>query len=395
MLYFFHLHFSTLEFYWEIMMSESKAANTETGPTVPPKQRGVFRIMAVNPGSTSTKFGVYDDETCLFSKTVRYDAESLAKYASIIDQKELRSKNIMEYLETVGFDFSSLDAIVGMGGVINPIESGVYTINEAMLADCRTERAMMHVSCLGAIIASEIAKPLALPSFIVDPVVVYEMDPITKLTGIPGIERINVFHALNQKAVARRVAAEMGTTYEKSRFVIAHMGGGCTVGAHRYGRAVDVSDGLSGEGPFTPERSGAIPAMPIIEMCFSGKYTKEQMKKMMVGKGGVMAHLGTIDITEVLKRIDAGDEYAALVLDSMVYQTAKEIGAMVVALESEVDAIIITGGLAYSQRVTDAIKKRVEKLAPVRIFPGEDEIWALAGGALRVLRGTEEAREYK
>lgn len=374
-------------------MSENKA--TEAEPKVPPKQAGVFRIMAINPGSTSTKFGIYDDETCLFNKTIRHNAELLAQCGSIIDQKELRTENITEYLKTVGLELSTLDAIVGIGGVIKPIESGVYAINETMLADCRTERAMIHATCMGAIMASEIATPLGLPSYIVDPVVVYEMEPITKLTGIPGIERINVFHALNQKAVAKRIAAEMGKSYESVNFVIAHMGGGCTIGAHRKGRAIDVSDGLSGEGPFTPERAGAVPALPIIEMCFSGDYTKEQMKKMMVGKGGVMAYLGTNDITEVIKRIDSGDEFAAQVLDSMLYQIAKEIGAMTVALDSQVDAIILTGGLAYSQRVTDAIKKRVEKLAPVHIFPGEDEIWALASGALRVLRGTEEVKHYK
>ena len=359
------------------------------------KNDGVFRILAINPGSTSTKFGIYDDETCLFTKTVRHDAELLAKCGKIFDQKELRTENILKSLEAEGIELSSLDAVVGRGGLIKPIESGVYAINDSMLADCRTETAMMHATCLGAIIASEIATPLNLPSYIVDPVVVYEMEPITKLSGIPGIERINAFHALNQKAVAKRVAAELGKTYDSLRFVIAHMGGGCTVGAHRYGRVIDVSEGLMGEGPFTPERAGAIPAMPIIDMCFSGKYSKAEMKAMIAGKGGVMAYLGTNDITEVLKRIDAGDEFAALVLDSMAYQTAKEIGAMVVALEGNVDAIILTGGLAYSTRITDAIKQRVEKLAQVILFPGEDEIWALAGGALRVLRGTEKVREYK
>jgi butyrate kinase len=370
------------------------AANKEPEPRVPPKKAGVFRIMAINPGSTSTKFGIYDDETCLFTKTVRHDAEALAQYGKIIDQKELRAESIMQYLKTTGVELSSLDAVVGRGGLIKPIDSGVYAINEAMLADCRTEAAMVHATCLGAIIASEIATPLGLPAYIVDPIVVYEMEPVTKLTGIPGIERINAFHALNQKAVAKRIAAELGKPYESFRFVIAHMGGGCTIGAHRYGRVIDVSDGLSGEGPFTPERSGAIPPMPIIDMCFSGEYTKEEMKALLVGKGGVMAYLGTNDITEVLKMINAGDDYAALVLDSMLYQTAKEIGAMVVALEGRVDAIILTGGLAYSAKITGAIKQRVDRLAPVIVYPGEDEIWALAGGALRVLRGTETVRKY-
>jgi len=372
-----------------------KAEKKETAQFTAPKKPGVFRIMAINPGSTSTKFGIYDNEECLFQKTVRHDTEMLAKFSNILEQKELRAENILQYLETTGIELSSLDAVVGRGGMIKPIESGVYAINDAMLEDCRTERAMMHATCMGAIIASEIATPLGLPKFIVDPIVVYEMEPVTRLSGIPGIERINVFHALNQKAVAKRVAAELGKPYENCRFVIAHMGGGCSIGAHRYGRVIDVSDGIMGEGPFTPERAGVIPAMPIIDMCFSGKYTKEEMKALMVGKGGVMGYLGTNDMIDVERMINEGDDYAALVLESMAYQTAKEIGAMVVALEGRVDLIILTGGLAYSAKITGAIKQRVDRLAPVYVFPGEDEIWALAGGGLRVLQGLEKVREYK
>jgi len=377
--------------------SENGAKNAAKEPEfkAPPKKPGVFRIMAINPGSTSTKFGIYDDEECLFQKTVRHDMELLAKFPSILDQKELRAENILAYLKTTGIELSSLDAVVGRGGMIKPIESGVYAINDAMLADCRTERALMHATCMGAIIASEIATPLGLPKFIVDPIVVYEMEPVTRLSGIPGIERINVFHALNQKAVCKRVAAELGKPYESCRFVIAHMGGGCSIGAHRYGRVIDVSDGIMGEGPFTPERAGAISAMPIIDMCFSGKYTKDEIKALMVGKGGVMGYLGTNDMIEVERMINEGDDYAALVLESMAYQTAKEIGAMVVALEGRVDLIILTGGLAYSAKITGAIKQRVDRLAPVYVFPGEDEIWALAGGGLRALRGIEKVREYK
>ncbi|MDR0497712.1 MAG: butyrate kinase [Treponema sp.] len=376
------------------MANEETTAKMQVDKTSP-KQPGVFRIMAINPGSTSTKFGIYDDETCILTETVRHDAAQLAQCGKIFDQKGLRVDNIMKSLETAGIELSSLNAVVGRGGLINPIESGVYGINERMLEDCRSEKAAVHASCMGAIIASEIAAPLDIPSYIVDPVVVYEMEPVTRLSGVPGIERVNAFHALNQKAVARRIAAELGGPYESFRFVVAHMGGGFTIGAHRCGRVIDVSEGLFGEGPFTPERSGAIPPMPIIDMCFSGEYTKAEMKEKIAGKGGVMAYLGTSDITEVLKRIDNGDEYAALVLDSMAYQTAKEIGAMVAALEGLVDAIILTGGLAYSTRFTGAIKQRVDKLAPVHVFPGEDEIWALAGGALRVLQGKEEVRQYK
>jgi butyrate kinase len=376
----------------EMQTEERKSKESE--PKAPPKTAGVYRIMAINPGSTSTKFGIYDNETCILTKTVRHDEELLAGCEKIFDQEELRVAGIKESLEAAGIPLLALDAMAGRGGIVKPIESGVYSVNEKLLEDCHTESAALHASCLGAIIASKIAVPLGIPSYIVDPVVVYEMEPITRLSGVPGIERISIFHALNQKAVARRIAAELGKPYENTRLVVAHMGGGCSVGAHRYGRVIDVSDGLSGEGPFTPERSGAIPAMPIIDMCFSGEYTREEMKQKMVGKGGVRAYLGTSDIEEVLRMINEGDEYAALVIDSMAYQTAKEIGAMIAVLEGRVDAIILTGGLAYSVRFTGAIKQRVDSLAPVHVYPGEDEIWALAGGVLRVLRGMEKAKQY-
>ena len=358
------------------------------------KTGGPYRIMAINPGSTSTKFGLYDDEACVLIETIRHDSALLSKYGAIPDQKEFRRDCIVKSLEAAGIALDSLDAIVGRGGLIKPIESGVYAVNEKMLADLRLESAARHASTLGGLLASEIATPLGIPSFIVDPVVVYEMDPITRLSGIPGVDRISVFHALNQKAIARRLAAELGKPYENSRFVVAHLGGGITVGAHLNGRVIDVNDGISGEGPFSPERAGGVPIVPIINMCFSGKYTQAELVKMFAGEGGIKAYMGTSEVTEVLRKSAEGDEFATLVLDSMCYQVAKEIGAMTAALEGVVDAIILTGGIAYSERITGAIRKRVEKFAPVRIFPGEDEIFALVTGALRVLRGTEKPREY-
>ncbi|MDR1802635.1 MAG: butyrate kinase, partial [Treponema sp.] len=375
-------------------MPHDAAIARENKTKAPLKKADVYRIMAINPGSTSTKFGIYDNDTCILTKTVRHDEELLAGCEKIFDQKELRVAGIKENLEAMGIPLTSLDAIAGRGGIVKPIESGVYIVNEELLEDCRTESAAMHASCLGAIIASEIAVPLGIPAFIVDPVVVYEMEPITRLSGLPGIERFSIFHALNQKAVARHIAAELGKPYENTRLIVAHMGGGFSVGAHRYGRVIDVSDGIAGEGPFTPERAGAIPVMPIIDMCYSGEYTREEMRQKIAGKGGVRAYLGTSDIEEVLRMINMGDEYAALVIDSMAYQTAKEIGSMVAVLEGRVDAIILTGGLAYSVRFTGAIKQRVDCFAPVHVYPGEDEIWALAGGVLRVLRGTEKAKQY-
>ncbi|MCL2270667.1 MAG: butyrate kinase, partial [Treponema sp.] len=270
----------------------------------------------------------------------------------------------------------------------------VYTINEKMLEDLHSATAAIHASALGAIIASEIAAALAVSAYVVDPIVVDEMDRNAKLTGMPGIERSSVFHALNQKAIARRLAAQLGKPYENARFIVAHLGGGITIGAHRYGRVIDVNDALAGEGPFTPERTGAVPLVPIINMCYSGEYTQAEMIEKVTKNGGMKAYLGTGEEMEVQKMIYDGDEFAALVLDSMAYQVSKEIGAMTAVLEGLVDAIILTGGLAHSNRFTGAIKQRVDKLAPVHVFPGEDEMLALASGVLRVLKGEEKAAHY-
>jgi butyrate kinase len=359
----------------------------ESAAPVPPKKPLSFRVLAINPGSTSTKFGLYDDEKAVITKTIRHDAAFLSRCASILDQKEPRRDCIMESLAEAGVTLSSLDAVAGRGGLLKPIESGTYLINQKMLEDLHSASAAIHASALGAIIAAEIASLLSIPAYVVDPVVVDEMDRNAKLTGMPGIERSSVFHALNQKAIARRLAGELGMPYENARFVVAHLGGGITVGAHRYGRVIDVNDALSGEGPFTPERTGTIPAIPLINMCFSGEYTEAEMIEKVTAKGGMKAYLGTGDLQNVQKMINDGDEFAALVLDSMAYQVSKEIGAMTAVLEGLVDAIVLTGGLAHSTRFTGAIKQRVDKLAPVYVFPGEDEMLALVSGALRVLRG--------
>ncbi|MDR3207485.1 MAG: butyrate kinase [Oscillospiraceae bacterium] len=349
-------------------------------------------MLAVNPGSSSTKFAVYDDETPVLSQTLQ-ESEATA-LGPVLGQKEARRDGILARLAAAGIPLSSLDAVVGRGGLLKPIESGTYLIGRRMLEDLQTAAAAIHVSTLGAVIAAEIAQGLGIPAFVVDPVVVDEMDPNAKLTGMPGVERSSVFHALNQKAVARRVSAALGKPYENARLIVAHLGGGITVGAHRYGRVIDVNDALSGEGPFTPERAGGIPALPLIGMCFSGEYTEHEMVEKVTRLGGVRAYLGTGDLRVVQKMIYDGDEFAALVLDSMAYQVSKEIGAMTAVLEGLVDAIALTGGLAHSTRFTGAIKQRVDKLAPVHVFPGEDELTALSGGALRVLRGVEAAAAY-
>jgi butyrate kinase len=361
---------------------------------VPAKRAGVSRILAINPGSTSTKFALYDNEECALSVTIKHDTAQLSQCGTVLNQRDMRRQCVMQCLAVAELDFASLDAVAGRGGLIKPIESGVYAINGKMLEDLHSATAAIHASALGAILASEIAVPLGIGAYVVDPVVVDEMDRNAKLTGMPGVERSSVFHALNQKAIARRLAAHLGKPYENARFIVAHLGGGITVGAHRYGRVIDVNDALAGEGPFTPERTGAIPVIPIINMCFSGEYTQAEMTEKVTRKGGMKAYLGTDDEAEVQKMINNGDEFAALVLDSMAYQVSKEIGAMAAVLEGLVDAIILTGGLAHSIRFTGAVKQRVDKFAPVYVFPGEDEMLALVSGVLRVLRGQERAAQY-
>lgn len=364
-------------------------------PKAPPKRDGVYRILTINPGSTSTKCSVYDDEAVIFTQVIRHDEKVLSRCASVLSQKEYRMGLILACIEEAGLEAATLDAVAGRGGLLKPIESGTYLINPAMLEDLRSASAAIHASALGAIIAAEIAGGLSIPAYVVDPVVVDEMERSAKLTGMPGLERSSVFHALNQKAVARRLSDKLGKPYENARLIVAHLGGGITVGAHRYGRVIDVNDALSGEGPFTPERTGGIPALPLVRMCYSGEYTEAEMNDKITKKGGMLAYLGTHDLQAVQKMINDGDEFAALVLDSMAYQVSKEIGAMMAVLEGVVDAIVLTGGLAHSTRFTGAIKQRVDKLAPVYVFPGEDEMFALMSGVLRVLRGQEMALQYE
>ncbi|MDL2235639.1 butyrate kinase [Christensenellaceae bacterium OttesenSCG-928-L17] len=354
----------------------------------------VFKLLVINPGSTSTKLGVFENETLLLEDVVRHSKSEIDQFNTIADQKDMRLSLIKAMLQKHNVDVSTFDAIVGRGGLVEPIDSGVYTVNERMLYDLTHSTAASHASSLGGIIAAEFSSEINKPCYVVDPIVVDEMDPYAKLSGMPGIERRSVFHALNQKAVARRCAKKMGKQYEDCRFIVAHMGGGVTIGAHRYGRVIDVNDGLAGEGPFSPERTGAIPAEPLIRMCFSGAYTEKDLLDKVSRSGGMSAYLGTHDLRACERLIKEGDDFAALVLESMAYQVSKEIGAMFAVLEGRVDAIILTGGLAYSTRFTGAIKNRVALIADVVVFPGEDELQALSEGVLRVLRGEEKAREY-
>ncbi|GGK19160.1 putative butyrate kinase [Caldalkalibacillus thermarum] len=358
------------------------------------EQHKVYRLLVINPGSTSTKIAIYDNERPIFEDTLRHDASELNKYRSVMDQYHFRKEIILETLNQEGINLQKLDAVVGRGGVLRPIPGGTYVVNEEMLKDLRSGRFGEHASNLGAIIANEIAQQLNIPAFIVDPVVVDELDPVARISGVPEIPRRSIFHALNQKAVARRYAKKQGKKYEEMRLIVSHMGGGITVGAHRYGRVVDVNNGLHGDGPFSPERAGTVPAGDLVGLSFSGQYFSGEILKKLVGRGGMVAYLGTNDARKVEEMIAAGDKKAKLVYEAMAYQVAKEIGSCAAVLEGDVDAIILTGGLAYGEQFVEMIKKRVEWIAPVEVMAGENELQALAEGGLRVLRGEEEAKTY-
>jgi butyrate kinase len=354
-----------------------------------------YKLLIINPGSTSTKIGVYEDENPILIETLRHSSDEIGKYATIYDQFKFREEVILSVLKEKGFDIKTLDAVVGRGGMLKPIESGTYAVNETMLQDLKIGVQGQHASSLGGILANEIAKPLGIPAFIVDPTVVDELDEVARISGMPELSRISIFHALNQKAVGRRYAKENGTKYEKLNLIIAHMGGGISVGAHKHGRVVDVNNALHGDGPFSPERTGGLPVGDLIKLCYSGKYTLEEMLKKINGKGGYVAYLNTNDARKVEEAANAGDKKAQLVEDAMAYQVAKEIGQCAVVLSGKVDAIIITGGIAYGKAVVNFIKERVQFIAPVVIYPGEDELLALAQGGLRVLKGEEKEKEYK
>jgi butyrate kinase len=357
-------------------------------------QEKEYRILIINPGSTSTKIGVFNNEFSILEKTIRHDANVINSFDTIIDQFEYRKNTILEILDAEGINISKLDAVCGRGGLLRPIEGGTYAVNDAMLSDLRSDFSGSHASNLGGIIAYEIALGLNIPSFIVDPVVVDELEPIARISGFAQIERKSIFHALNQKAVARRVASQLGKKYKDLNLIVTHMGGGITVGVHKQGKVIDVNNGLHGDGPFSPERAGTVPAGDLISLCYSGEYYREEVMKKLVGQGGLVGYLGTNDAVQVEKMIENGNEKATLVYDAMAYQVAKEIGAASAVLSGKVDAIILTGGLAYGKGFVKSITDRINWIADVIVHPGENELQALAEGALRVLKGEEDAKIY-
>ncbi|EHR1328245.1 MAG: butyrate kinase [Clostridium perfringens] len=354
-----------------------------------------YKLLIINPGSTSTKIGVYEGEKEILEETLRHSAEEILKYDTIFDQLDFRKKVILKVLKEKGIDINELDAVVGRGGMLKPIEGGTYEVNEAMVEDLKIGVQGPHASNLGGILSNEIAKEIGKRAFIVDPVVVDEMEDVARLSGVPELPRKSKFHALNQKAVAKRYAKEHNTSYEDVNLIVVHMGGGVSVGAHRKGRVIDVNNALDGDGPFSPERAGGVPSGELLEMCFSGKYSKEEVYKKLVGKGGFVAYANTNDARDLIKLSQEGDEKGSLIFNAFIYQIAKEIGSMAVVLDGEVNAIVLTGGIAYSDYVTNAINKKVKWIAPMVVYGGEDELLALAQGAIRVLDGVEEAKIYK
>ncbi|EKQ55584.1 MULTISPECIES: butyrate kinase [unclassified Clostridium] len=354
-----------------------------------------YKLLIINPGSTSTKISVYEDEKEIFGETLRHSSEEISKYKHISDQQNFRTEVILKMLEDNKIDIKGVDAVVGRGGLLKPIISGTYKVNDNMLKDLKESVNGEHASNLGAIIANEIAGSIDKPAFIVDPVVVDEMEEIARLSGIPELPRKSIFHALNQKAVAKKYAKESGLNYEDVNVIVAHMGGGVSVGAHKKGKIIDVNNALDGEGPFSPERSGNVPSGDLARMCFSGKYTLEEILKKITGKGGFVAYLNTNDARVVENAALEGDPKAKLVHDAMGYQVAKDIGAAATVLSGKVDAIILTGGMAYGKPIVNLISERVSFIAPITVYPGEDEMLALAQGVIRVLNGEEEVKEYK
>ena len=352
------------------------------------------KSLIINPGSTSTKIGVFEDETLLFEETLRHSTEEIAKYASIVDQKDFRKQIILDLLEKKNFDIKSLQVIVGRGGMLKPIPGGTYAVSDELLEDLKIGKQGQHASNLGGILAREIGDSIGAPSYIVDPVVVDELMPIARYSGVPELPRTSVFHALNQKAVAKRYAKEKGVAYDSLNLIVVHMGGGVSVGAHEKGRVIDVFNALDGDGAFSPARAGAVPSGALIKMCFSGEYTEKEVYKKIVGGGGFNAYLGTNDMRDVAKMIDEGDSHADEVREAFILQVCKNIGSMSCVLKGKVDQIIVTGGIAYNKAVVDKMEERAGFIAPFTVYPGEDELLALTQGALRVLSGEEEAMVY-
>ncbi len=351
-------------------------------------------ILTINPGSTSTKLALFHGEERTVQENLSHSSQDLAQYRKLTDQSNFRSALVFNFLTKNDIKLQNLSAVVGRGGLLTPMPSGTYRIDETML-DYLRHNPLEHASNLGALLANEVAAAAGVPAFIVDPVVVDEMEDVARITGIPEIKRVSIFHALNQKSIAREAARDLKKPYSECNLIVAHLGGGISVGAHDHGRVIDVNNALNGDGPFTPERAGSIPSWSLIELVLSGRYSPEELKKMLTGKGGLVAHLGCNDVREVIRRVQSGDRHAALIYQAMAYTVSKEIAAMAAALKGVVDAVVITGGIAYNEDFVALIKERTSFIAPLLVYPGEDEMSALAKGALRVLNCEESAKTWQ
>jgi len=351
------------------------------------------RVLAINPGSTSTKFGIFTREGAELERTIRHGDEELARFSGrpIVARLDYRAGLIEKALEEAGYKGAQFAAVAGRGGMLPPMASGTYLVDEAMVEELRLARRGEHASNLGALLALRFAQASGVNAYVVDPVSVDEWQECARLSGTPLIVRAAMGHALNTKAVARRFAREQGRAYETLRLIVAHMGSGITVSAHRDGRMID--NNTIGEGPFGPDRSGGLPVRELVKLCFSGKYSQSQLEHQVFGDGGLLAYLGTRDMKEVERRIDAGDAEAKRVFEAMIYQIGKEAGTMTAVLKGQVDAVLLTGGMAYSERVVKLLSGYAEWIAPVKVYPGEDELLALAEGVFRVLDGTEKAKK--
>ena len=352
------------------------------------------RSLIINPGSTSTKIAVFEDTDKVFDKTLRHSTEELAEYEKIADQKGFRKDIIEDALKENNIPLESIDVCVGRGGFLKPIEGGTYEVTDLVYHDLLIGRTGQHASNLGGVLARKIAEDIGVKAYICDPVVVDELMPAARISGMPEIPRTCVVHALNQKAIGKRYANDIGSHYKDLNLIIVHLGGGVSVAAHEKGKMIEVPQALDGDGCFSPERSGRLPVGPLVELCYSGKYTLEEMKKKLVGQGGFAAHLGTNNMIDVDNMIEAGDKKARLVMDAFVLQLSKDIGGAATVLCGNVDQILITGGIARDEFVIEGVKERCSWIAPITIYPGEDELLALAEGALRVITGEEEPMVY-
>jgi butyrate kinase len=351
-----------------------------------------YKILAINPGSTSTKIALYEDEKEVFTSTLDHPSEEIEKYNKVQDQFEMRKNAVLSLLKDNGYDVNKLSAVVGRGGMLPAVKSGAYKVNDKMVDRLKNNPVAEHASNLGAMIAFEIANIAGVYAYIYDSVRVDELNDIARISGTPDIPRASTSHALNSRAMAMKAAKKYGKKYSDMNFVVAHLGGGISVSVHEKGKMVDIM--ADDEGPFSPERAGRVPCKQLVDLCYSGKLDKKAMHKKLRGNGGLKAYLNTVDAREVEKMIENGDDKAKLIYEAMAYQVSKGIGELATVVDGKVDAIILTGGIAYSKMLTSWIKKRVEFIAPVEIMPGENEMESLALGTLRVLRKEETAREY-